>query len=262
MAIGNDRDGAPQRWIYGRQRGKRLRAGRQMQMATLLPKLRIDPAALSRGGFDPRDLFARSPREVWLEVGFGAGEHLARQAAAHRDVGFIGCEPYLAGVARLLGYVEEWRLDNVRLLVDDARLLLHALPDRSIARSFLLFPDPWPKRRHHKRRFVSHANLVQMARLLSDGAEWRIATDDQSYCRWMLAHLTADAQFSWLANGPEDWRSRTDDWPATRYEEKALAGGRRCVYLRFKRQPHENEGCMKELAGEGQLTNIGTDCVA
>ena len=203
----------------------------------LLPELRYVPGQAAPGSVDPGGLFAGSVREVWLEIGFGGGEHLAAQAAAHRDIGFLGAEPFRNGLARMLGHIDDAALDNVRLIEDDAGLLLQDLADASITRAFLLFPDPWPKRRHHKRRFVSPANVDALARVLADGASWRIATDDMGYCRWILAALTAHPAFEWTARGPADWRRRADDWPATRYEAKALAAGRRPAYLSFRRRP-------------------------
>jgi tRNA (guanine-N7-)-methyltransferase len=201
----------------------------------LLPQLQIELQAAA--GLDPHALFDGGMREIWLEIGFGAGEHLAAQALAHPDVGFIGAEPYLTGAARLLSYIDEYALKNVRILTDDAGLLLQALPSQSIARAFLLFPDPWPKKRHHKRRFVNPANINEMARVLSDDGLWRMATDDMSYCRWMLAHMTTAPSFSWTAIRADDWRRRPKDWPATRYEAKAIAQGRRPAYLSFSRIP-------------------------
>jgi tRNA (guanine-N7-)-methyltransferase len=174
---------------------------------------------------------------VWLEIGFGAGEHLAALAAANPQRGFIGVEPFEAGLARMVKHVAERGLTNVRLLGDDARLLLAALADRSLGRAFLLFPDPWPKARHHKRRFVQPATVAEFARTLADGADLRLATDDMGLCRWMLAHLVDRPEFEWLAERPADWRERPGDWPATRYELKAIAAGRRPAYLRFRRRP-------------------------
>lgn len=226
--------------FHGRRRGRRLRPGRRRLLATLLPALRVPlggPAAAEPGRLDPRRLFTRPVAEVWLEVGFGGGEHLAAQAAAHPAIGLIGCEPYVNGVASLLARVQAEGLDNVRIHPDTARPLLDALADACIARAFVLFPDPWPKTRQHKRRFVSADNLRALARVMTDGAELRLASDDMGYVRWMLEQVLADGRFDWLAEGPEDWRRRPADWPASRYEAKALAAGRRCVYLRFRRRP-------------------------
>ena len=223
--------------LYGRRRGKPPRPARQAWLDRLLPELAIQLDGLAPRSLDPRCLFAHAPAEVWLEVGFGAGEHLAALAEAHPERGFIGVEPFQAGFARMVAHVAEKRLGNVRLLADDARLLLTALADGSLGRAFLLFPDPWPKARHHKRRFVQDGTVTELARLLADGAEWRLATDDMGLCRWMLAHLVERPEFEWLAEGPADWRSRPADWPPTRYEAKALAAGRRPAYLRFRRRP-------------------------
>ena len=172
-----------------------------------------------------------------LEIGFGAGEHLATQAAAHPECGFIGCEPYINGVAR---FISEWhsrKLVNVRLFQDDARLLVAALPPASIARIFLLFPDPWPKRRHQKRRIIGPDTLSDLARVLCDGGELRFATDHSEFCRWVLFYVLENGAFAWSAREAADWRVRPGDWPATRYEKKALSQGRRPTYLAFARRP-------------------------
>ena len=197
----------------------------------MLPKLRIE----LQSGLDPAGLFDPAPRALWLEVGFGAGEHLAAQARARPDVGLIGCEPFVNGLASLLALIDAGGIDNVRLHDDDARLLIHCLADASIDRMFVLFPDPWPKARHHKRRFINPATLDACARILADGAELRLATDDAPYCRWILEHLQRHAAFRWMARGPDDWRQRPDDWPETRYEAKARRQGRAPVFLRYRR---------------------------
>lgn len=227
---------APRRLLYGRRRGKRLRAGRQALVDRLLPDLAIEIEGLAPGALDPRTLFPFQVSDVWLEIGFGNGEHLVHQGEANPDIGLLGAEPYLAGVARMVAHVHERGLENVRLHVDDARLLLTALADASIGRLFTLFPDPWPKTRHHKRRLVTEATVLEVARVLAPGAEWRLATDDMGYCRWMLRHLTGRVEFAWLAEGAADWRRRPADWPETRYEAKARASGRAAVFLRFRRR--------------------------
>jgi tRNA (guanine-N7-)-methyltransferase len=221
--------------LYGRRRARPLRAGQRRLQQELLPRLTIGlPEA---GPLDPRSLFPMPVRDVWLEIGFGAGEHLAEQAERHPDIGFIGCEVFEDGIARLLGEVVRRNLGNVRLFTDDARLLLAALPPRSIGRVFVLFPDPWPKRRHHKRRLVAPATLDLLAAAMSDGAELRLATDDRDYLAWMLEHAIAHPDFAWLARRPADWRERPDDWSPTRYEAKASAAGRVPAFLRFRRRP-------------------------
>jgi tRNA (guanine-N7-)-methyltransferase len=203
-------------------------------MSDLLPRLRF--AVPETGTLDPRALFAAGIDRIALEIGFGAGEHLAAQAAAHPAFSFIGVEIFETGVARLLTAIDARGLSNIRILIDDARLLLTALPAQSLDRAYILFPDPWPKLRHRKRRIVSPATLAQIARAMRDGAELRLATDDPDYLVAMLADATAAPEWEWLARRPADWRARTDDWPPTRYEQKALAAGRTPVYLRFRRR--------------------------
>jgi tRNA (guanine-N7-)-methyltransferase len=172
-----------------------------------------------------------------LEIGFGGGEHLAAQAAAHPAVTLLGCETFVNGIASLLTHVEAHRLGNVHIFPDDAGLLLRKLPDASIGRIFLPFLDPWPKTRHHKRRFVQRHSLDALARVLEDGAELRFASDHPGYVAWMLELALEHPSFAWTARGPEDWRLRPADAAATRYETKALARGARCYYLRFLRRP-------------------------
>ena len=222
------------RRFYGRRKGRPLRKGQQQLIDTLLPRLAIElPAA---GKLDPQALFPHKPSKLWLEIGFGGGEHLAEQARANRDVGLIGCEVFLNGIATLLAQVSAGGLDNVRLNPEDARDLLDVLPDASLDRVFLLFPDPWPKRRHADRRFIQLANLDLLARLMKPGAEFRVASDDPTYIGWALAHLMRHPAFAWTARGPADWRARPADWPGTRYESKALREGRQPVFLRFTRR--------------------------
>jgi tRNA (guanine-N7-)-methyltransferase len=224
---------ARRRTLYGRRRGKKLRAGQQSLLDTLLTRLAIVPPRegetidLARvfGGCLPT-------AGVWLEVGFGSGEHLVWQAEKHPDVGLIGCEPYLNGVAKCLAHIERAQVGNIRLFTDDARLLMAALPPRSLARVFILFPDPWPKARHHKRRFVQRETLDRVAELMLPGAELRLATDDPSYLPWMVEHACRHPSFEWLAEHPRDWRTRPADWPATRYEQKGIAG--RPTFLRLR----------------------------
>ncbi|MDP6709066.1 MAG: tRNA (guanosine(46)-N7)-methyltransferase TrmB [Alphaproteobacteria bacterium] len=233
-------DGASgnRRRLYGRRRGKRLRAGRLALVERLLPELAFDIDTTAPAALDPAGLFPAAVAEVWLEIGFGNGEHLAYQAAANPGIGLIGVEPYLAGVARMVAYIDERRLANVRLFIDDARLLLPCLADASITRLFTLFPDPWPKTRHHKRRLVAADTVAEASRILTPGGEWLLATDDMDYCRWMLGLLTGRSDFAWTAERAEDWRRRPADWPETRYEAKAAAAGRQAAYLRFRRHPN------------------------
>ena len=201
----------------------------------MLPRLAVRiPAS---GCLDPDVLFGAARRPLWLEIGFGSGEHLAQQAECHPTAGFIGCEVFENGIVKLLAQIKPRRLDNIRIFPDDGRLLIAALPPASIDRVFILFPDPWPKRRHHKRRLLSREMLDRLAEVMTDGAELRAATDDADYLCWILERLTGHSAFEWMARRPGDWRERPTDWPPTRYEEKALTAGRSPAFLRFRRRP-------------------------
>ena len=222
--------------FYGRRRGHKLRPGRQSLVDELLPQIRVAPPS-DGGALDPAALFPPEIADLWLEIGFGAGEHLAAQAEAHPDIGFIGCEPFLNGVSSLLRHIDARGLDNIRIRDDDARPLLAVLPEACIGRAFTLFLDPWPKKRHNRRRFVGPENLDVLARLLKDGAELRFASDHMDYVRWALFHLSRHPDFVWTARRPQDWRDRPRDGFATRYETKALGKGLTCAYLTFRRLP-------------------------
>ena len=230
-----DATSAPHRVLYGRRRGRPLRPSHRRLLEMRLPLLRI--ALPAQGRLDLLRLFAAPVEAVWIELGFGGGEHLAAQAQTHPTIGMIGAEVFENGVAKLLAEIERRALANVRLFVDDGRLLLAALPDRSVGRAFILFPDPWPKERHKKRRLVSRETLDALGRILADGAELRLATDDMDYARAMLERATEHPAFRWLARTARDWRERPADWPPTRYEHKALVAGCRPLYLRFARRP-------------------------
>jgi tRNA (guanine-N7-)-methyltransferase len=226
-----DSDGEQRRErLYGRRVGKPLRAHQQTLLDTRLAALSIADA----GPIDLRALFPQA-KGFAFEVGFGGGEHLVGQATAHPDWGFIGCEPFINGAAKLVAQIVEQDLRNVRLHVGDAREVIPRLPDQSLKAFYLLFPDPWPKARHHKRRFVNAKNLDQIARALQVGGELRIATDMMDYARWTLEHVVAHRSFRWAAEHAADWRNRPAAWPQTRYEQKALKEGRASVYLRFIR---------------------------
>ena len=224
----------PGRVLHGRRRGHRLRARQRDLLARHLPALEIalpaDGAAL-----DPAALFDRPVDQLWLEIGFGAGEHLVAQALAHPEHGMIGCEPFVNGVARLVAACHDRGIGNVRVFVDDARLLIAALPAACLSRVFVLFPDPWPKRRHHKRRLLGAPLVAELARVLAVGGVLRVATDHAGFCRWALYHVLANRAFAWTARRARDWRARDPCAPATRYERKALAAGRRPVHLTFVR---------------------------
>lgn len=221
--------------VYGRRKGKKLRPGRQALVDELLPRLQIELP--ESGPLDIASLFPRPIAGLWLEIGFGAGEHLVAQARAHPELGFIGCEPYLNGMAACVAQVAESGLDNIRLWGGDARLVLERLPQATLGRAYILFPDPWPKTRHHRRRIVSTPVLDMLAAALTDEAELRLATDHMGYARWMLAHLMRHPAFEWLAERPADWQNRAVDETPTRYEQKALAAGQKPIYLRYRRRP-------------------------
>lgn len=219
---------------YGRRRGRRLRAGKQALMDVLLPKLGIGDWGLGIGEEYPLpNAQSLMPKPLWLEIGFGGGEHLVYQAAHHRDVGIIGCEPYINGIAELLKNIEGHKLKNVRIFPGDARLLIEKLPDACLERVFILYPDPWPKARHHKRRLISKAFLDSLVRVMKPGAELRLATDHEDYATWMLERLLSHTAFQWTAKTCDDWLKPPADWITTRYEQKRLAG--MPTYLNFVR---------------------------
>lgn len=219
--------------FYGRRKGKTLRAHHAGLMDELLPRVEIgDKVKIA----DLSALFPRPPREVWLEIGFGGGEHLAQRAEENRDVGFIGCEPFVNGVAKALALIDEKGLDNVRIRPGDAGRMIDALPDASLARVYLLYPDPWPKRRQKKRRFVSEDMLKRLARVMRPGAELRFATDIDDYAGWTLTRIERSADFSWTPQKADDWRIPWEGWRSTRYEEKARREGRPSGYFTFVRR--------------------------
>ena len=213
--LGPDRQ---RRKLYGRRKGPKLSAHQAGLRRTLLTDVAFDPGKPAFPQF-PNDV-----RDLWLEVGFGAGEHLYQLAAENPEIGLIGAEPYEMGVAKLLAKLAAAPLPNVRIYEGDGRDVIAALPDASLSRFFLLFPDPWPKTRHHKRRFLQMEILDELARVMRPGAELRFATDDKSYLPYALERLVAHPAFSWTAKGSRDWKIRPDGWPATRYEAKAIKG--------------------------------------
>ena len=228
--------GAPWRNFYGRRRGKTLRGRQKGLLDTELDALSPGPVGWDenpdRNPLDLAGLFGE--REVWLEIGFGGGEHMLHQAARHPQIGLIGAEPFINAVAMLLAKIADAGVDNIRIHPGDARDLFDVLPEASISKAFLLYPDPWPKARHHRRRFVTEEHLAPLARVLRPGAEFRVATDIPDYVRQTLEEVPRQG-FEWLAEGPRDWREPWDDWISTRYEEKALREGRVPCYLTFRR---------------------------
>jgi len=220
--------------LFGRRRGRALRPGQKVLIRDFLPQIALTIPVT--GDLDPGGLFGAQARPIWLEIGFGGGEHLADQAERHPEIGLIGCEVFENGTAKLLARIKRRRIENIRIFTDDGRVLIAALPPASIDRVFILFPDPWPKRRHEGRRIVSRTTLDALARVMTDGAELRLATDDPDLLSWMLERATDHPAFEWLARRPRDWCERLPDWPLTRYEEKARAAGRPAIFLRFRRQ--------------------------
>jgi tRNA (guanine-N7-)-methyltransferase len=236
MSKSNHPSGAPWRNFYGRFKGKGLRDSQKTYLDEDLLRLSPGPVGWEdnpdRTPLDLTDLFGK--RDVWLEIGFGGGEHMVHQAAQNPDIGFIGCEPYINGVAMLLGKIRQAGCANIRIHPGDARDMFDVLPDASIARAFLLYPDPWPKKRHHRRRFVTPEHLEPLARVLKPGAIFRVATDIPDYVRQTLEQVPRHG-YEWLAECPADWRDPWDDWHSTRYEQKALREGRVPHYLTFRR---------------------------
>lgn len=228
------------RQLYGRRRSHKLRGGQAHLLETLARDLAVPaPSDLSPGRLRPAELFD-DVDAVWLEIGFGGGEHLCAMAQAHPRVGMIGCEHYVDGVAKLVATVAREDIGNVRLHAHDARDVMDALEDGSLSRIFLLYPDPWPKKRHHKRRFIQDDTLDVAARLLRPWGELRIASDIEDYIRHCLGVLAArrrrgQRDFEWTARGPDDWLTPWAGWPSTRYEAKALREHRRPQYLVFRR---------------------------
>ena len=224
-------DPASIRRLYGRRTGHKLRIGQAALVEELLPRLAIpETGPLSAAGLFGDD------RPLWLEIGFGRGEHMAAQAAAHPDVGIIGAEPFIDGVVGALLEVRDRGLTNIRLHNGDALDVLDRLPDASLDRVFLLHPDPWPKARHAKRRFANPGPLAIVARVLKPGGEFRLGTDHPVYCRWAMLQIAASADFDWLAETPADFQVRPDDWPQTRYEAKARRLGHEVWYFRYRRR--------------------------
>lgn len=229
--------GAPWRNFYGRLKGHNLKAHQQAWLDEDLEGL--SPGKISweeNPDRAPLDLAARfGNRPIWLEVGFGAGEHMHHMAGLYPGVGFIGCEPYLNGVAMLLGKLRRDPRPNLAVHAGDARDLFDVLPEASLSKAFLLYPDPWPKARHHRRRFVTPEHLEPLHRCVKAGAAFRVATDIPDYVRQTMEEVPR-AGFEWLAERPEDWRNPWEDWLSTRYEQKALREGRVPHYMTFRRR--------------------------
>lgn len=209
---------------FGRRKGRQLRPTKQGLFESLLPKLEISLEEAK--SLNPN-------AKNWFEIGFGGGEHLAHQAGLHPEVNLIGCEPYINGIAGLLTHIDEHKISNIHIYSDDARKLIDALPNACLDRVFILYPDPWLKSRHKKRRIISSDFLDSLARVIKVGGELRLATDSADYATWMLERLLAHKNFQWQAKSCKDWLNPPAEWIPTRYEQKALAGIP--TYLGFNR---------------------------
>ena len=219
--------------FFGRRKGHKLRIHQADLIDNLLPHLALDIGTPAPA--DLTDIFESKPGAVRLEIGFGGGEHLIAEAQAFPEIGFIGCEPYVNGMAKILTQIEAHNIGNIRLYAGDAVELLAWAPPRSMARIDLIHPDPWPKRRHWKRRFVQDATVAAMARILKPAAEFRFVSDIDDYCAWTLAHLLRSPDFFWMAECAADWREPWAGYTMTRYGRKAEREGRVAAYLRFRR---------------------------
>jgi tRNA (guanine-N7-)-methyltransferase len=225
--------------FHGRGKVKRLSPSRKSLVAAALPGLLIELEGLKASGGDVSRLFEFAPSALTLEIGFGGGEHLIRRALEAPDQGFIGIEPFVNGMAKAVAAVTANGLRNVRLYDRDAAELVAAFPAGAFDMIYLLYPDPWPKRRHHKRRFVNQGSLQAFHRLLKPGGRFRFASDIDDYVGWTLAHIDRSGLFSWPARRAADWLAPYPGWPGTRYEAKASREGRRPSYLEFRREDAE-----------------------
>ena len=219
--------------FFGRRKGHKLRAHQADLIAHLLPRLSLDVTAPAPA--DLAGLFGAPVAHVRLEIGFGGGEHLIAEARSFPDTGFIGCEPYVNGMAKILALIEASDVRNIRLFAGDASELLAWAPAHSLARIDLIHPDPWPKRRHWKRRFVHDATIAAMARALKPDGEFRFVSDIDDYCAWTLAHVMRAREFLWTAERASDWREPWPNYTMTRYGRKAEREGRTAAYLSFRK---------------------------
>lgn len=232
--------------FFGRRKGRTIRKAKSTLLEAFLPTIKITPET----NFNKQTLFARPVEKVFLEIGFGNGEHLAGQALNNPETGFIGAEVFQNGVANLLTLITgikegdnlpekitllPGRNDNIRVWDDDVRLLFSKIPDNFVDKVFVLFPDPWPKKRHASRRFINSDNLKEIARILKKDGILRVATDHKVYKGWTLRQMAADKNFAWTAKCGNDWKHEPSDWVQTKYQRKAIREGRRPVFLDYKR---------------------------
>jgi tRNA (guanine-N7-)-methyltransferase len=243
---------SPRATLFGRRRGKRMTARRDELMRVALPMVAVDASR----PIDPAALFQNRASAVWLEIGFGGGEHLATCALAHPEEGYIGCEAFRNGVAKALTLIEAANLRNVRLYHGDARAIVEALPERSLDGIYLLYPDPWPKRRHRKRRFLSDVMLTRLARIMSPGAQLRFATDIDDNAGWTLVRVLRSSYFSWTPESAAAWQNPWEGWQETRFEVKALRAARRPVYFTFRRNSAVFERAAPDRKAAASIPNI------
>ncbi|OAF08936.1 tRNA (guanine(46)-N(7))-methyltransferase TrmB [Bradyrhizobium neotropicale] len=222
-----------ERAFFGRRKGHKLRQHQADLVDNLLPHLALDIE--SEAPANVVEIFDPAAGDLRLEIGFGGGEHLAAEAQLFPATGFIGCEPYVNGMAKILAQIEAGNIGNIRLFAGDAAELLAWLPQASLSRIDLIHPDPWPKRRHWKRRFVQDKSIAAMARVLKAGGEFRFVCDIDDYCAWTLSHLARSPDFQWLAERADDFRLPWVGYTMTRYGRKAAREGRKAAYLRFRR---------------------------
>ena len=229
----SDSNAGPRGAFFGRRKGHPLRPHQAALMESLLPRLALDLGAPAPDSLAA--LFPGPAEDIGLEIGFGGGEHLAAEAATRPRMGFIGCEPFVNGMAKALALIEARRIENIRLHFGDASDMVAWLPPASLARVDLLYPDPWPKRRHWKRRFVQESSIAALARLLRPQGEFRFVTDWPDYVQWTLERLLRSPDFTWTAERADDWRQPWPGFTSTRYEAKAKQAGRAPCYLVFRR---------------------------
>lgn len=233
--------------FYGRRQGRRIRKAKTSLLDVFLPHIQITAESV----FNKDSLFGKPVEQVYLEIGFGNGEHLAGQALKNPNIGFIGAEVFKNGVANLLSLITgikegtdlpkeftltQDRSDNIRVFSDDVRLLFARIPDNFIDKLFVLFPDPWPKKRHENRRFINPENLKEISRILKKSGILRVATDHKAYKGWTLRQLSANPDFKWTATCGNDWKHEPQDWVETKYQRKAIREGRHPVFLDFQKQ--------------------------